>query len=505
MTLRFRSAAMIVSASVLLGVATAPSASATVFRLHGTIATAPVWSGTKAVVALESGKGYRIESVDLVTGATQTLATTSRRYEYLELAATPQLLAIHGFEKGCAREGEGCKYQSFEVETDDVLVLAGGSAPQCIAGFGPRSCGQHTYCQSLAPIVATQMEVGVRVCDKAGREQTLITAPATAAQDASGVALPLALAGPWIIGLAPGWTETAPVAHGLEAPLLVERNLATGSEPLRETLPPAQYFRPLYGQDEIPAIAAVQADGQAVFLSRSEDTRQGTPFDDRYALWRVSPTEQPTVIAAPPVNREGRPTDLPGRQIILANGHVALAELEPAPVYGPAIAVYDLQGTQLGRYADATLDGFDFNGTTVLAASTPCTESFLETWTPGEAAPAHPGGRCPAPLISHHITLARGGLRVTLTCPADPPTGCSEPTVYATAHQGSRATVESESPLPDMPPGTTRVATVELSGRERHWLARHRQARLRLRVSVSTIGRFSDSYSERTATVRLGG
>jgi len=438
----------------------------------------------------------------------QSLATVPRRYEYLELVATPQLLAIQGFETGCAGEGEGCKYENYEVEADDVRVLVSGSGVRCIAGFGPRSCGQRSYCQSLAPTVATQTKIGVRVCPKSGREETLIadtTAPAIAPKHVPEVALPLAAAGPWLVGLAPGWNEAAPATPPLETPVVVERNLETGSDPVREKLTPAHYFRPLSEEDEIPAIAAVQADGQAVFLSRSEGVSSRDRVDDRFSLWRVSPTEQPTVIAAPPVDREGRPTELLGRQMFLTDGRVALAELEPAPVYGPAIAVFDTQGIQLGRYADATLKGFDFNGTTVLAAATPCAESFLETWAPGEAAaPAHPAGRCPAPLISRHVTLARRGLRVTLTCPGAPPLGCSDIKLRVTAHCGSIAQIESEAELPDELPEATRISTLKLNRSARRCLAHHRHTHLK--ISVSTGGRpYERTFSERSVTRRLAG
>jgi hypothetical protein len=225
---------------------------------------------------------------------------------------------------------------------------------------------------------------------------------------------------------------------------------------------------------------------------------------DRFTLWHVSPSEPtPRALGAPPVDPEGRRSGLSGHQMFLTDGRLALAEVEPAPVYGPAIAVLQTDGTLLGRFADGALNGFDYNGAMVLAAVTPCIESFLETWSPGSPAPSHPTSPCPAPRISHHVQLVRRGLQVAVSCPAEPPLGCAEVTINVTSRRGRATGVEAWTGSFDMRPGTRRTVAVPLARGERRWLARHRHALLKI-VAAATGGQPSTGRgSEQAITVRL--
>lgn len=461
-------------------------AEAAVFRLHGTVATAPAWLGADAVVLLDAGREYRLVSVDISTGTRVSVGTIPRRYGYVELATAGPLVAMQGFEVGCPAEGERCKYKDYEVEADDVLAGSANANLQCLAGFRAGACGQRSYCQAFAPVLASGTSVAFHLCDASGQEQTIVanlSKPTVRVQPVESIALPLAMAGQWLVGLAPGWDNTQ-TGRTL---VLVEQNLMSGANSMRVPLPQADYAPELDDEGQILPVAAVQEDGEVMYLTHiQEDIGPHRYIEDHFTLWHVSPSEpSPRAVATPPVDPEGRsPSELSGHQMTLADGQLALAEREPAPVYDPAIAVLQTDGTLLGRFADAALNGFDYNGATVLAAVTPCTESFLETWSPGSPAPSHPTPPCPAPHISHHVRLVRGRLQVAVNCPAEPPVGCAGVTMLFSSRRGREGGVEAETGSFDMLPGTIRTVAATLSRAERLWLARHPRALLKIEAKA---------------------
>ncbi len=284
------------------------------------------------------------------------------------------------------------------------------------------------------------------------------------------------MAGEWLVGLAPGWEAHPPSI----TPILVEHNLLTGAEPIHIPLPPeADYLPGLTEFSEIPPIAAVEEDGTVFYLTSTGRHVSNKRFTDSFTLWRVSPYEPtPRPIATPPINPEGANSFLQGHRMFLAAGHLAIAEVEPGAREVTAVAVMQTNGTFLGRLADRTMQGFAYNGETVLTTTTPCSESFLETWTPGSPPPSHPTGPCPAPLISHQAKLTRHGVQVTLECPPEPPLGCFYSEVWVTA-MNLHGLDAFSGPLSILP-GKRQIVTVALDRAERRWLGRHRHSLVKL-------------------------
>src|SRR5262249_51443875 len=159
------------------------------------------------------------------------------------------------------------------------------------------------------------------------------------------------------------------------------------------------YVPYVWQSNEVPPIAAVQEDGEVLYLTHTQQG-SGEQRRENYTLWKVSPSEPtPHAIATPPINPLGLATHLAGHEMFLVDGRLAVAEIEPARAEGLTVVVMNTSGTLLGRFADSELHGFAYNGEAVVTTTRPCSESFLETWTPGSRTPPDPTGACPAPLI----------------------------------------------------------------------------------------------------------
>jgi hypothetical protein len=454
-------------AAAVLGVC--GSAVASVVRLHGTIAAAPVWSGSRALVLMSTRLGYSLRTID-PAGTGATLAGVPGVYGAVELAASPSVVAIERADVGCAGEGRGCKYMDLEVEAKDIVASPLGASLACAASLAPRSCAREDACQEMTAVLVAAGRLAYQACPGGSEEGSTVVldesvAPTTV-QPLPQIALPQGMAGSWLVGLAPGWRPSFQGLRELPAnPILVERNLLTGAEPLRISLPPERRAPTLRERGGYPDLAAVQEDGEVAYVAQTE----GHP-----TLWRASPANPtPQRVGSVPVNLERRADSLPGRQFALAAGRVAFR-------LGSAVVVETLGGSPLGSVRDGPLEGFDFDGSHVLAAVTPCTESFLETWAPGEAAPIRPTGRCPAPTISRRVSFGRRGIRVTVACPARPPLGCPGTRVDVTfASNGSGGAVsDAESETVALLPGNHHTFSILVDRSSRRWLARHRGERV---------------------------
>ena len=437
--------------------APAAPAAASVLRLRGTAATASVWSGPDAVVLLESRPGYTLRTLDPLTGSNVGSVHVPRRYDEVELAASPSLVAIGGVDEDCF-----CKDVDYWVTADDVLAASPGGVPAC----SPGRCGSGAAClrPPATPLVSGPTLVHESCLAEGGALSVIEDGSGGSPVDLNQVAYPQSLAGRWLVGLAPG-------AFGLlEAPppVLVERDLATGAEPLRIALPWVHNPPQLSGGGEYPALAAVQEDGTIAYLLDKEGHNQ---------LWTASPAAAtPRLLASPGIGTDLEEAPASGRSLQLADRHVGIF------VGHDTVAVETLDGASLGSVRTRALDGFAFDGTRVLLTATPCVESFLETWTPGEAAPVLPGGRCPAPRIGR-VRFSGHRVRVGLDCPAQPPLGCTATNVSVLAGpEGSAFELES-APHP-MAPGAASTITIALGRREARWLARHHGASVSVTVGA---------------------
>jgi hypothetical protein len=445
-------------AALALALALATPAAASVLRLHGTTATAPVWSGSEAVVLLESGSGYALRTLDPADGTASSTVRIRHSYDRSQLAASGSLIAVGGVDEECA-----CKYLAYWVTADDVLATHPGGVPVCSAS----RCGDGSAClrPPAAPLVSGTTLV-YESCRATGE-------PFSAIEDGSGgvpseldqIAFPQSLAGEWLIGLAPGALDPPPAVR---QPQLIERNLTTGAEPLRISLPQVTQAPQLWGGGEYPALAGVEEDGAVAYLLDSNGHNQ---------LWTASPAAPtPRLLGRSAVGTEPREAPLGGPSLKVSAGRVA------SLAASDTVTVVTLAGTSLGSVRVRSLDGFDFDGAHVLLTATPCSESFLETWAPGEATPVLPGGRCPTPRIGR-VSFVPRSIRVRLACPVQPPLGCTETNVTALA--GAEGSVFSlESPPREMLPGAGRTVAIALGRREARWLARHRGAAVTITVGA---------------------
>jgi hypothetical protein len=494
-------------ALALLATSATPAApAATVVRLHGTVAGAPVWWDGHALVAARSRRGYVVQEVDPTSSQRTPVAVvaTAAYNSAVRLAASPSLIAFAGVSTGCPREGGGCRYYDYEVERQDVYAGPPGGPLHCVSTLAARGCPGRAQCPQPAPMAGSSAGIVFQTCRNPAREEAvLLGAPAVApglVQALPSIALPVAASGPWLVGLAPGWAEElSPEGEPLRParPVLIERNLLTGAEPLQIALPEGRYA-PSAESPGFEPVVAVQEDGQLVYA---------TATGGATTLWTASPAAPtPRSVATIPLVVEltpgrGRPE---GKQLVLAGDRVAFRGPEPGPRRFPAITVEALSGTVLGSLPEPGLEGFDFDGRQVVATSTPCEETFLETWEPGEPAPELGAHGCPLPTISRRVTLTRRAITVTVSCPAEPPLGCAGVWVEATAglNRHREPSMYAESLDQEISPGASRRIALPLGSSDRRWLARHRHARVALRVLVGGSAEESTT-NERTIVVRL--
>ncbi len=452
--------------------ASAP-ASADILRLHGTAASAPVWAGSQALVLLESGSGYELRTLDPHGGPGGAAVEVPHRYDEVALAGSASLVAIGGVSEEC-----DCKYLDYRVTQDQVLAAGAGAVPVCSAS----RCVTGSTCllPPAGPLVSGSTLV-FESCQATGE-------PFSAVEDGSGgapsalaqIAFPQSLAGEWLVGLGPG---TYFLPNGAQ-PELVERNLVTGAEPLRIPLPRVEQAPQFFGGGEYAALAGVEEDGAIAYL---------LPGHGHPQLWTASPAAPtPRLIGSSAIGTAPREAPPGGPSLVVRQGRVArLAGSD-------TVNVETLAGAPLGSVRTRALEGFDFDGTHLLLLETPCSESFLETWAPGEAAPVLPRGRCPAPRIEG-TRFAVHSIRVKLACPTQPPLGCLATNVtVAAGHEGS--VFELESVPRAMLPGARRTVAIGLTREEHSWIAHHRGAVVTIAVGAE-VGEPS-SYRRR-ALVRV--
>jgi hypothetical protein len=451
-------APLLAALSCVPGLATAAPAPASVLRLHGTAATAPVWSGSRALVLMESGSGYALRTLDPADGSSGNTVRVPHRYNRVGLAASGSLVAIGGVDEEC-----DCKYLEYWVTADNVLAAPPGAVPVCT----PSRCvgGGACFRPPAAPLVSGSTLV-FESCQASGQSFSAIEDGSGGAPSELGqIAFPQSLAGEWLVGLAPGALDP-PLGAG--QPELIERNLATGAEPLRIALPPVMQAPQFFGGGEYPALAGVEEDGTIAYVLDS---------DGHNELWTASAgTPAPRLLGHSPIGTEPREAPPGGPSLVVKDGRVASFQ------GSGTVTVGTLAGAPLGSVRARSLDGFDFDGTRVLLAATPCSESFLATWAPGEAAPVLPGGRCPAPRIGR-VRFAPRSIRVALSCPAQPPLGCIDTNVTVLAGVEGSA-FELESSPREMLPAAGRTVAIALGRGEKRWLEHHRGAELTITVGA---------------------
>jgi hypothetical protein len=218
-------------------------------------------------------------------------------------------------------------------------------------------------------------------------------------------------------------------------------------------------------------------------------------------LWRVSPTEPTSQrIAAIDVPLGISGFGIAAPRVLLREGHIVLVEYnELQPQQPPQLVAMTLTGQKLGVLDDSELDGFDFNGSQVLTVTTPCVDSFLETWTPGESAPNAPKPPCPAPKIAR-VSFRQHGIRVALTCPVSPPVGCTKTRVEAFTGRHDHVYL-GDTRWVELQPGESQTLTIQIYGQTQRWLRRHPHAVVEFTTGSSPEGSHDDT-SLRTARIR---
>jgi hypothetical protein len=474
--------AALVAALAMVADAATNAAAGTV-RLNATVAAAPVWVGSQALLLVESEHEYTLRTVDPESATVAASVTVPRHYERARLAASQSLVAVQGTDTECS---QGCKYENPYYTADDLLAAAPGATPRCIAQTFGRDCrADAQVCPEVvqAPLVsATTLIYEACTVNREFGEATeepvsaISTGPGGPIRRLTAIAYPEALAGEWLIGLAPGWKGYGVKGRQpYEAPLLVEQNLLTGAEPLHLELPRPSVPPELYGDGEYPAIASVQEDGQVAWVTGAKDKRR---------LWTASPIEPTARALGRPAGGAELSELMPrGVSLIMRSGRIAQYDAHDG------ILVKGLDGVSLGAVHARGLEGFDFDGTRVLLASTPCSESFLTTWTVGEGQPAVPAGRCSAPDITH-VSFGTHSVRVALACPSSSVLGCPPASVEVTTFGHSSKFVE-------LLPGARRTVSLALGRYARRFVMRH--PRKRVTLTVNSLGR----APPRTVRVRV--
>jgi hypothetical protein len=454
---------------VLLGVAAAPTVAAgtPLVRLRGQAEGAPVWSGANVLVLLHSGHGFQVRAVDPISGVASVVASIPRLLGAAQLAGSPALVGVEQADLRCE---PGCKYEHWQLEGEELLAGPPGAALQCLAGFGSASCGGIGPCFGVSDVLVSSDRIVYRECGGGSTGQTIVldyaTTPATRSV-VPQVALPESISGPWLIGLSQGW-ETRPA--------LVERNLETGDEPLHIELSGTGYV--FAGESHYPALASVQEDGRIAYVAGPEGRSE--------RVFTASPAEpHPRTILSAQVSLYSSQF-IPNQRLFIADNLLALEELLPDHGYPDPpqrLEFVNLAGQKLGgiEVGENVIVPFDFNGSELVALDTPCVESFLITWAPGQPQPTRPpSGVCPNVRLVQ-ITLGRQGLVATVRCPASPPVGCLATTVTVETQIHGRA-ISSRGEADNLLPGRRTTLGVPLGTRARRWLKQHRNQSVSVQI-----------------------
>jgi hypothetical protein len=448
-------AVLLASAAVLMAGCTLALAS--VARLHGTVVGPPGWAGSQALVAVDVGKSTVVELVEPQTGESRELAALAER-----LREARALSVGMGFVfEGISANYGGTKYEPGYIGEHELLFEQPASPLRCVARLFQSGCALPNLCVFGSTVVSGTL-LAYPSCERGGIEEAgtvLFNPTSSQTQLVPQIALPLSLAGPWLVGLAPGWDPNR-IADGKAAPVLVERNLLTGSEPVR--LPLAPWSHPASEPREaLRTVAAVEETGTIVYaLAAGDDT----------ALWTASPS-QPIPRRILTIHASlGWLKELP-LPLVLREGRIAFPDAE-GHEYGPReIAVATLAGVRLGSLRVLAQDGFDYDGTHVLASSTPCGKSFLLTWAPGEPHPIVPGNGCGTARLAR-LRLTSGRLLFDLRCP-QASAGCE--TSQIIVKDGPISLTEEGEQLM---PGEGEHLALPLAMSARRWLQRHPGAKL---------------------------
>jgi hypothetical protein len=423
-------AVLLASAVVLMTGCTLALAS--VARLRGTVAGPPAWAGSQALVAVDVGKSTVAELIEPQTGESRQLSAPTERLRE-ERALSVGMGVV--FER-IAKDYGGTKYEAANIGEHELLFEQPASPLRCLARLFRSGCALPNLCVFGSTVVSGTL-LAYPSCESGAIKETgtvSFNLASSQMQLVPQIALPLSLAGPWLVGLAPGWDPNQ-TADEKAAPVLVERNLLTGSEPVR--LPLAPWSHDASDQGEaLRTVAAVEESGTIVYaLAAGQDT----------ALWTASPS-QPiprrilTIHASLGWLKELR---LP---LVLREGRIAFPDAE-GHEYGPReIAVATLAGVRLGSLRVLAQDGFDYNGTHVLASIDPCGKSFLLSWAPGESHPIVPGGGCGTARLAR-LRLTSGRLVFDLRCP-EASAGCETGQIIVRGGPIS-ITEEGEQLMPD--------------------------------------------------------
>ena len=409
-------------------------------------------------MAIGAGKGTAIEMIESQTGEMRQIAALKR--EYAEARAMA-LGAGYGLELIAPNYG-GTKYEPGFIGEHELLSGQPGSQLSCLARLFASGCALPRLCV-FGSAVASGTLVAYPSCEN-GKEEAadtvLFDSASSRTQLVSQVGLPLSLAGPWLVGLAPGWDPNQAPGHRA-APVLVERNVLTGSEPVKVPLMPWSHAAS-EANEALRTVATVEEDGTLVY---------GVADGQETALWTASPSQPTprrflTIHASVGWLKEIR------RPLALHDGRIAFPDAER--LYGPReIVIATLAGVRLGSLRVLAQDGWDYNGTQLLASSTPCDSNFLLTWAPGEPHPIVPGDGC-SPTRIAHLRFASGRILFELRCPEG--SNCETTKITVT---GGPISISAEGE--QVMPGEGQSLALQLAPSQRRWLRRHPRARLSIR------------------------
>ena len=440
-------------------------ARASVERLHGTIVGPPAWAGSSALVAVNAGKDTAVELVNPESGESQKVAALTPEYGKPRAMALGAGFAFEGTHWGCGSR-ECSKYEPGGLDARDLLFEPPGGALRCLAQLHGNGCASPSTCVVGSAVVSGAL-LAYPSCSN-GEEETgsvLFDSATSQLKIVPQIALPLSLSGRWLVGLAPGWNPAFNEKPGAKAPpVLVERDLLSGGETLRIPLSP--WTHEVSGpNEELPALAAVQEDGTIAYAVAA---------GGRTALWTAS-ASQPVPRQVMMIHASMGWLALLPRPLVLREGRIAFPDAE-GQLYGPReIAVATLAGVRLGSLRVLAQDGFDYDGTHVLASSTPCEKSFLLTWAPGEAHPRVPGDGCTSARLAH-VRFATGRIVFELRCPEEVEVGCETGEISVSGGPIS-LTAEGEQLLP----GEREHLALRLPDSARRWLRRHPRVNLIVR------------------------
>jgi hypothetical protein len=435
------------------------TASASVLRLRGTTVGSPAWSGSQALVAIASGNGTAIELIEPPTGGTRQIAALPSRYAEARGMALGSDFALELI----APNYGGSKYEPPNIGDHELLLGQAAGPWSCLARLFSTACALPRLCV-FGRAVASGPLLAYPSCENGQWEEAgdtvVFDSPLSQTQVVSQVALPLSLAGPWLVGLAPGWDPNQMPDHKA-APVLVERNLVTGSEPVR--IPLAPWSHPASeAREALRTVAVVEEDGTMVYaLATGQNT----------ALWTASPS-QPTPRQFLTIHASVGWLKEIQQPLALHDARIAFPDAER--LYGPReIAIATLAGRRLGSLRVLAQDGWDYNGAQLLASSAPCGDSFLLVWAPGEPQPAVPSYGCSTTRIAHLRVTSRRIL-FELRCPEGP--GCETGKITVT---GGPISISEDGE--QVMPNESQRLELTLSSSQRRWLRRHPRAKLSIR------------------------